>query len=209
MVPFRNYPCRKIFIYRYREKKIIHLLNNLTMANKKEETASFVLRLSQKIFEADGGEHQIEWRGNIRHVQSGDEARFSNFEDAETFVQQKLTSMTMKAVEDKPDDTRKGILAKSFDFWKKVAIVTPKLVMDSIKDPKKQAGHLQDQIQEQIHNISDAIGQKIEDTIGTKLELDNILPASKAEIIEKLDQLTTRLEAIESKIDSIKATKKR
>lgn len=179
------------------------------MANKKEETASFVLRLSQKIFEADGGEHQIEWRGNIRHVQSGDEARFSNFEDAETFVQQKLTSMTMKAVEDKPDDTRKGILAKSFDFWKKVAIVTPKLVMDSIKDPKKQAGHLQDQIQEQIHNISDAIGQKIEDTIGTKLELDNILPASKAEIIEKLDQLTTRLEAIESKIDSIKATKKR
>ena len=178
------------------------------MSNKKEETASFVLRLSQKIFETDGGEHQIEWRGNIRHVQSGDEARFSNFEDAETFVQQKLTSMTMKAVEDKPDEAQKGILSKSFDFWKKVASATPKLVMDSIKDPKKQAEHLQDQIQEQIHNISDAIGQKIEDTIGGKIEFDNILPASKAEIIEKLDQLTSRLEAIESKIDNIKSSKR-
>jgi hypothetical protein len=179
------------------------------MAIKKEETASFVLRLSQKIFETDGGEHQIEWRGNIRHVQSGEEARFSNFEDAETFVQQKLTSMTMKAVEDKPDEARKGILSKSFDFWKKVATATPKLVMDSIKDPKKQAGHIQDQIQEQIHSISDAIGQKIEDTIGgTKIELDNILPASKAEIIDKLDQLSLRLEAIESKIASIKSSKK-
>ncbi|MBL0024409.1 MAG: hypothetical protein IPO98_05025 [Saprospiraceae bacterium] len=178
------------------------------MSSKKEETASFVLRLSQKIFEAETGEHQIEWRGNIRHVQSGEEVRFSNVEDAESFVQKKLTSMTMKAVEDKPDEAQKGILSKSFDFWKKVATATPKLVMDSIKDPKKQAEHLQDQIQEQIHQISDAIGQKLEDTIGSKIELDNILPASKAEIIDKLDQLTSRLEAIESKLDKLKSTKK-
>ena len=81
-------------------------------------------------------------------------------------------------------------------------------MMDSIKDPKKQAEHLQDQIQEQIHQISDAIGQKLEDTIGSKIELDNILPASKAEIIGKLDQLTSRLEAIESKLDKLKSTKK-
>jgi tetrahydromethanopterin S-methyltransferase subunit G len=175
---------------------------------KKEETASFVLRLSQKIFETETGDHQIEWRGNIRHVQSGDEARFSNYEDAETFVRKKLTSMTLKAVEDKPDEMQKGILAKSFDFWKKVASATPKIVMDSIKDPKKQAEHLQDQIQEQFHQISDAIGQKIEDTIGTKIELDSILPVSKAEIIEKLDKLATRLDAIESKIDTLKPTKK-
>ena len=54
------------------------------MANKKEETASFVLRLSQKIFEKEDGDHQVEWRGNIRHVQSGEEARFTNFEDAKS-----------------------------------------------------------------------------------------------------------------------------
>lgn len=178
------------------------------MANKKEETASFVLRLSQKIFEKEDGDHQVEWRGNIRHVQSGEEARFTNFEDAKSFVQNIITSMTIKAVEDKPDDTQKGILAQSFEFWKKVASATPKLVMDSIKDPKKQAENIQDQIQEQIHHISDAIGQKIENTIGSKIELDNILPASKAEIVEKLDLLNKRLEAIEKKLDKLNTIKK-
>lgn len=90
----------------------------------------------------------------------------------------------------------------------KVASSTPKLVMDSIKDPKKQAENIQDQIQEQIHNISDAIGQKIEHTIGTKIEFDNILPASKAEIVQKLDLLTQRLETIEKKIDKLQTGKK-
>ena len=68
------------------------------MTSKKEETASFVLRLSQKIFENEEGEPHVEWRGNIRHVQSGEETRFTNFEDAQIFVQQTLTDMTIKAV---------------------------------------------------------------------------------------------------------------
>jgi hypothetical protein len=170
------------------------------MANKNEETASFVLRLSQKIFETEEGEPQIEWRGNIRHVQSGDETRFSNFEDAQDFVQKKLTSMTMKAVEDKPESEQKGILSKSFDFWKKMASATPKLVMDSIKDPKKQAAHLQEQIQEQFHQISDLVGQKIEDTIGPN--------TSKSEIIEKLDHLTHQMDMIQKKLDSLTPTPK-
>jgi len=177
------------------------------MATKKEETASFVLRLSQKIFESEEGSHDVTWRGNIRHVQSGEEARFSTFAEAEGFVKEKLTKMTLKAVEDKPEETKKGVLAKSFDFWKSVASATPKLVMDSIKDPKKQAEQLQDQLQHKIQDISDAIGQKFEETIGSKIELDQLLPASKSEILNQLDSLNNRLERIEQKLDTIKPKK--
>ncbi|MFT6206079.1 MAG: hypothetical protein ACJA1O_003706, partial [Spirosomataceae bacterium] len=60
------------------------------MTNNKEETASFVLRLSQKIYNSEEGEPQIQWRGSIRHVQSGDEQRFANFERATSFMQSKL-----------------------------------------------------------------------------------------------------------------------
>lgn len=170
------------------------------MANKNEETASFVLRLSQKIFENEEGETHIEWRGNIRHVQSGDETRFSKFEDAQQFVQKKLTVLTMNAVEGKPESEQKGILSKSFDFWKKVASATPKLVMDSIKDPKKQATHIQEQLQEQFHQISDIVGQKIEDTLG--------VGPSKSEIIDKLDHLSLQIEKLQKQVDKISGLKK-
>jgi hypothetical protein len=170
------------------------------MAEKQEETASFVLRLSQKIFEEEDGEPHIEWRGNIRHVQSGDEARFSNFEDAQEFVQQRLTNMTMKAVEGKPEADQKGILSKSFDFWKKVATATHKIVMDSIKDPKKQAAHIQEQIQEQFHHISDLVGQKLDDTM--------ILNHGKSDIIDKLEHLSQKMDIMQKKLDELSNSKK-
>jgi tetrahydromethanopterin S-methyltransferase subunit G len=177
------------------------------MATKKEETASFVLRLSQKIFESEEGSHDVTWRGNIRHVQSGEEARFSTFEEAEGFVKEKLTKLTLNAVEDKPEETKKGVLAKSFEFWKSVASATPKLVMDSIKDPKKQAEQLQDQLQHKIQDISDAIGQKFDEKIGSKIELDQLLPASRSEILSKIDLLNGRLDSIEKKLDKINTKK--
>jgi hypothetical protein len=173
------------------------------MAANKEETASFVLRLSQKIYKSDEGEPQVQWRGNIRHVQTGDESRFSSFENAREFVQHKLEELTIKAVEDKSEDEQKGIISKSFDFWKKVAAVTPKLVMESIKDPKKQASQIQEQIQEQIHQFSDSIEHTIEER---KSELDNWLGASKSDsrkIMELLSEMSGQIDALNSKVDEL------
>jgi phosphoenolpyruvate-protein kinase (PTS system EI component) len=173
------------------------------MVTKKEETASFVLRLSQKIYKNDDNEPQIQWRGNIRHVQSGDETRFSTFDNATEFVQSKLADLTLKAVEDKTEDEQKGIISKSFDFWKKVAAVTPKLVIDSIKDPKKQAAQLQDQIQEQIHQFSDSIEHTLEER---KSDLDNWLGASKSDsrkIVEMLGEMSAQITALNQKVDEL------
>ena len=181
------------------------------MADKKEETASFVLRLSQKIYKGEDGDSHVQWRGNIRHVQSGDESRLSSFEGVEEFVSSKLSDLTLKAIEDKPEEEQKGILTKSFDFWKKVATATPKLVIDSIKDPKKQAHHIQEQIQEQIHQFGDSISHKIEEKIGGKIDIEGLLSSPKPEIkqiLTLLGHLSDQIENLSKQVESLKKSKK-
>ena len=181
------------------------------MPENKEETASFVLRLTQKIYKTDEGEPQVQWRGNIRHVQSGDEQRIADYEAATDFVRKKLGDLTQKAVEDKPEEEQKGILSKSFDFWKKVATEAPKMVMDTIKDPKKQAAHLQEQITEQFQQIGDAIEHKIEERVGKKLELEDILGSSKADsrkILELLSDMNEQIANLNKKVEKLSKVKK-
>ncbi len=204
------YHQKALDLYYAEIKFLLRLRKIHKMTDKKEETASFVLRLSQKIYNNDDGEAQVQWRGNIRHVQTGEEKRFLNFEDATAFVQNKLSDLTLKAVEDKPVEEQKGIISKSFDFWKQVAAVTPKLVLDSIKDPKKQASQFQEQLQEQFAQISENIGQKIEDKIGQKIELDDILGSSKSDsrkIMAMLGLMAEQIEALDKKIDLLKSEK--
>ncbi len=174
------------------------------MAVKKDETASFVLRFTQKIFKNEAGEPQVQWRGNIRHVQSGEENRFLTFEEATDFVQNKLSDLTMQAVEDKTPEEQTGILAKSLDLWKKVAAQTPKIVMDSIKDPKKQVAQIQGQIQEQISQVGDAIGQRIEDTLGQKLEIDDWRGSSKSDykaMMKLLETMAGQINRLNEKVE--------
>lgn len=169
---------------------------------KKEETASFVLRFTQKIYKNEHGEPQVQWRGHIRHVQGDDEKRFSEFDDAVRFVQQKLEDLTLHAVEGQSPEEQKGILAKSLELWKKMAAETPKLVRESIKDPKKQVAHLQ----EQMHQVSDAINQKIEDTLGQKLEIDEWRAASKADyknLLDLMEVMAGEIRTLSQKVDTL------
>jgi hypothetical protein len=181
------------------------------MPEKKEETASFVLRLSQKIYNSDEGEPQVQWRGNIRHVQSGDELRISDYNAATEFVKNKLGDLTQKAVEDKPEEEQKGILSKSFDFWKKVAAEAPKMVLETIKDPKKQAAHLQEQITEQFQQIGDNLEHKIEERFGKKIELEDIFGSTKSDsrkILEMLENMSEQIVALNKKVETLSKIKK-
>jgi len=172
------------------------------MASKKEETASFMLRFTQKIFENESGEPQIQWRGNIRHVQGGDEKRFSEFDDVVTFIQSHLQDLTIQAMEDKSPEEQKGILSKSFDLWKRMAAEAPKMVLDTIKDPKKQVAQIQDQIQDQISQVKDEIGQK--------LDFDSWLTSSKSDsklIMEHLEKLSKDISKLNKKVEKLSKKK--
>ena len=176
------------------------------MANKKEETASFVLRFTQKVFQSEAGEPEVQWRGNIRHVQGGEEKRFSEFDDALEFIREKLADLTILAMEDKSPEEQKGILAKSFDMWKKMALTAPQLVLDTIKDPKKQMEQMQTQIQSASENIS----QKIEETIAQKVPIDEWRVSSKSDyknLVSLIEKLSTDVDQLNKKVDKMSKKK--
>ena len=174
---------------------------------KKEETASFVLRFTQKIFQDSDGKPGVQWRGHIRHVQGGEEKRFSEFEDVASFIQTKLADLTIQAMEDKSPEEQKGILSKSFDLWKKMAFEAPKLVVDTLKDPKKQVA----QFQNQINQVGEVISQKIEERVGQSLEIDEWRAASKNDcnnLVEMMGKMANSIEALSAKVEELSNNQK-
>ena len=174
------------------------------MSNRQEETASFLIRFRQMIYENETGESAVQWRGQIRHVQGGEEKRFSEFSDVVEFVQDKLSELTLQAMEDKSPEEQKNIITKSLDLWKKVASTAPKKLMDTIKDPKAQVVQLQEQIQEQIHEVQESIGQKLDIDV-----IKRFTGQDHDEVIQRLDDLTQKMNVIEAKLDALSTSKKK
>jgi len=168
------------------------------MAKKQDQTASFMVRFNQKIFE-ENGEPKIQWRGKISHVQGGSDTNFSDFNDALVFMQQKLAELTNEATEGESEEHREGLLEKSFSMWKTMKEVGPKMIMETIKDPKKQISNIQDQIQDQISNISEEIGQKV--------QIDQWRNASRADfhdIQNAIAELSKEIKTLTNKVDQLK-----
>lgn len=168
--------------------------------NPKEETTSFVIRFTQKMFNDENGEAQVQWRSHIRHIQSGKEQRFSDFSKAIEFIQSQLAELTLQAMEDKPAAEQKGILEKSFNIWKKVALDYPKRVMETIKDPKAQV----EQIQNQVSQVGEAISQNIE------AEINQWRGASKADfaqLLKVVNGLATDMKELKVKVDDLSKDK--
>lgn len=163
------------------------------MSRTPAQTSSFMVRFTQKIFNNEQGEPGVQWRGRISHVQSGENISFSEFHEAVAFIQDKLAEQTINAIEHKSPEEREGLLTRSFDLWKRMTLDYPKMVVEAIRDPKKQVA----QIQDQISQVSDEISQKI--------ELDNWRTASKAdirELIGEMHRLSKEMQSLHSKIDS-------
>lgn len=178
------------------------------MKNKKEETASFVLRFTQKVFQSEEGEAQVQWRGNIRHVQGGAEKRFSQFDTAVDFIREKLADLTIVAMEDKSPEEQKGILAKSFDMWKKMALTAPQMVIETIKDPKKQI----EQVQSQLTQAGENITHKIEETITQRLPIDEWRTSSKSDyknLVSLMEQLAKDVDTLNKKVDRLSKKSKK
>lgn len=158
--------------------------------SKKPDTTSFVIRFTQKLYEDDDGETQVQWRGNIRHVQGGEEKRFSDFSKAIQFIQDKLAELTIESMKNKPEAEQRGILSKSFDLWKRVAMDAPKLVIETIKDPMAQVEQIQNQVKEVI-----------EDNI--EPELNQWRSASKSdmqEVLEAIKQLSGEVQELKKQV---------
>ena len=165
---------------------------------RQDQTASFMVRFTQKIYEDNEGKSQVQWRGKISHVQGGDHENFVEFGDAVTFIQNKLSELTKRATKDKSPEEQEGILTRSFDMWKKISTTGAKMALETIKDPRKGVA----QIQEQMAQVGEDITQR--------LEINEWRGASKADfkyIVNKLEKVTEELSTLHQKIDELKEKK--
>jgi gas vesicle protein len=163
------------------------------MAKKADQTASFMVRFNQIIFE-DKGEHKVQWRGKVSHVQGGDDQSFSDFKVAVAFIQKKLAELTIEATKDKTPEQQDSLLKKSFSLWKTISKEGPKVIMDTIKDPRKQVANLQDQIS--------YLGEEVME----KVQIDQWRNASKSDfhdIKESIQQLANELKKLNTKVDAL------
>jgi hypothetical protein len=168
------------------------------MKKKQEQTASFMVRFNQQIFE-DNGESKIQWKGKISYVQNGDEKRFSDFNDALIFMQQKLGDLTEEATKHQTSEEQESIIHKSLSMWKTIKDVGPKVFRDTLKDPKKQFTNLQDEIQGKINTIGEELSEKV--------HIDQWRNASRSDfntIQKQIEKLASEIKKISTKIDSIK-----
>lgn len=167
------------------------------MANKADQTASFMVRFNQKIFE-DNGESKVQWRGKVSHVQGGEDMSFSDFNEAVVFIQKKLAELTLEATKHESPEQQDSLLKKSFSLWKTMAKEGPKLIMETIKDPKKQVANLQ----EQISYFGDEMMEKV--------HIDEWRNASKSDfndIRSSMSQLATELKKLNAKVDALNQPK--
>ena len=179
------------------------------MPAKKDETASFVLRFTQKIFQNEQKESEVQWRGNIRHVQGGEEKRFSEFKDVVNFIQEKLADLTIKAMEEKSPEEQKGILSKSFDLWKRMSSTYPKMVIDTIKDPKAGVEQIQEEVNQQFSQVKEEVNQQltqVKDTLSARLDPDAWKPATKNDIqqmMKMMETLSKNVQQLNSKVEKL------
>ncbi len=162
---------------------------------KQDQTASFLLRFTQKIFEDEKGESNVQWRGKVSHVQGNDQRNFSEVKDAMDFIQEKLSELTLSSIEeDATTEEKEGILNKSMDIWKRMSKSYPKIVMEAIKDPKAQVTQIQEQISSKAEELS------------SRLDLESYRPTLKSDIKGLTDQIGTLTEVVtklQKKVDKL------
>ncbi|MGJ8593178.1 MAG: hypothetical protein ACSHXF_11555 [Aquaticitalea sp.] len=163
------------------------------MAHTADQTASFMVRFSQKIFE-ENGESKVQWRGKVSHVQGGEAMSFSDFNEAVVFIQKKLAELTLEATKHETPEQQDSLLKKSFSLWKTMAKEGPKFVRETIKDPKKQVANLQ----EQISYFGDEMKEKV--------HIDEWRNASKSDYNDmknSMSELASEIKKLNAKVDAL------
>ncbi len=102
------------------------------------DIASFVLRFTQDVWRASSGDPQVRWRGHIRHVQSDDEARFTDFADAVAFIQRQLAQLTLASVADASASDQAMAVTESFRLWERFATGYTDLMRRSVEQTIEQ-----------------------------------------------------------------------
>lgn len=112
------------------------------------EVASFMLRFTQDLWQDAQGEPRVEWRGQVRHVQNGDELRFSNLADAMNFIQDALLSLTKNCIPNDNKAYQEKAMQESFKLWENFAQNYTHMLVEAVQQTVKQSESIQKQMNE-------------------------------------------------------------
>lgn len=174
------------------------------MSKKADQTASFMVRFNQIIFE-DKGESKVQWRGKVSHIQGGDDKSFSDFNEAVKFIQSKLAELTIEATKDESPEEQETLLKKSFSLWKTMAKEGPKVFMETIKDPRKSVAHLQDQLSDFGEDLMEKV--PIDQWRNASRSDFNTIKDSIAELANEMKKLNAKVDALNTPAKPRRATK--
>jgi gas vesicle protein len=117
-------------------------------------------------------------------------------------MRKKLSELTEEAIKHESSEKQESILDKSLSMWKTIKHVGPKILKDTLKDPKKQFSHLQDELQEKISTIGEEISEKV--------HIDEWRNASRSDfnkIQNQINDLSSEIKKVATKIDSLNKKK--
>lgn len=114
------------------------------------DTASFVLRFTQDLWRDQEGEPHIEWRGQVRRVQDGEEMRFTDLADAMNFIQESLLKVTMNAVPKEDKMYQDKAVRESLKMWEKFAENYTSIMVDAMQQTMKQSESFQRQLKDAV-----------------------------------------------------------
>lgn len=117
------------------------------------DTASFVLRFTQDLWRDQKGEPRLEWRGQVRRVQDGEELRFTDLAEAMNFIQESLLKVTMNAVPKEDKQYQDKAVRQSLKLWEKFAENYTSMMVDAMQQTMKQSESFQRQMNEAVEQV--------------------------------------------------------
>lgn len=174
------------------------------------DIASFVLRFTHDLWRDQEGEPRVEWRGQVRHVQNGEEVRFTDLADAMNFIQESLLKVTRNAVPKEDKMYQDKAVRESLKMWEKFAENYTSLMVDAMQQTMKQSESFQRQMNDAVEQamkpwwlmgfptLNERQPMKESESTATQAQILQTLAALQAQIgalTEKVSQLETQLQA--------------
>jgi len=159
------------------------------MVEDQRSIASFMIRFTQHIWRDPQDEPQVQWRGQINHVQGDDELAFTDLTEALEFIQRQLTQLTMDATASDAKKDQDKVLDKSYILWEQFAKTYSNMVFDAMR---------------QTMNQSEALKGQMDEVMGTALKSWPVPVAKQQdEISSAIDDLNAQLQTLAEKVEQL------
>ena len=159
--------------------------------NTQRNVASFMLRLTQDMWQDENGEPRVQWRGYINHVQGEAEKTFTDFAEALAFIQNQLNELTLNAIPGGAQMDQEKVLKESFKLWEQFASSYSSMMFETMEKTIQQSKAIREQMDE-------AVGEALK-----SWPVSAPVAGTDSELLETLKGMQTQLEQLTKKVEML------